>query len=187
MNILEIISIGGEPASGKGAVSKLLSEKLGYSIYRNGEYFRKLAKDHNMSVTEFNKYVENHPEIDREIESSASEYAKNHNKFIIDARLGFFVVPDSFKIYLTVDLDIAAKRAFLDNLRKDTESFSSIDEQKRDLFERNKLETERYLHLYGVDKSDINNYDLVIDTSNLSIDEVVDLIIDKYNIWIKKQ
>ena len=33
-----IISLAGELASGKGTVSKLLSEELNYTIYRNGEY-----------------------------------------------------------------------------------------------------------------------------------------------------
>ena len=64
-----IISLTGDLASGKGETSKILTEKLGYGIYRNGQYFRKLAKEMNMSVTEFNIYVEGHPEIDKQIES----------------------------------------------------------------------------------------------------------------------
>ena len=72
-----IISLSGELASGKGTVSKLLMEDLNYGIYRNGEYFRKLAKEKNMSVTEFNEYVDKHPEIDRQIENSASLYAND--------------------------------------------------------------------------------------------------------------
>ena len=82
-----IISLAGDLASGKGETSKILIEKLGYGIYRNGQYFRELAKKMNMSVTEFNIYVEKHPEIDRKIENSAAEYAKTHDNFIIDARL----------------------------------------------------------------------------------------------------
>ena len=82
-----IISLGGELASGKGTVSKILMEKLNYTVYRNGDYFRKLAKENGMDVTTFNEYVEKHPEIDRKIENSASEYAKTHDNFIIDARL----------------------------------------------------------------------------------------------------
>ena len=82
-----IISLGGELASGKGTVSKILMERLNYTVYRNGDYFRKLAKESGMDVTTFNKYVKDHPEIDRRIENSASEYAKEHDNFIIDARL----------------------------------------------------------------------------------------------------
>ena len=62
-------------------------ERLNYTVYRNGDYFRKLAKESGMDVTTFNEYVKSHPEIDRSIENSASEYAKKHDNFIIDARL----------------------------------------------------------------------------------------------------
>lgn len=82
-----IISLGGELASGKGTVSKILMDRLNFGVYRNGDYFRKLAKEMEMDVTTFNIYVKEHPEIDRQIENSASEYAKEHDNFIIDARL----------------------------------------------------------------------------------------------------
>lgn len=82
-----IISLGGELASGKGTVSKILMERLNFGIYKNGDYFRKLGKEMGMDVTTFNIYVKEHPEIDRQIENSAAEYAKEHDNFIIDARL----------------------------------------------------------------------------------------------------
>ena len=135
-----IISLGGELASGKGTVSKILMEKLNFGIYRNGDYFRKLAKDMGMDVTTFNEYVMNHVEIDKQIENSASEYAKTHDNFIIDARLGWYAVPESFKVYLKVDIDVAAKRAFFDELRKGTEKFATIEEQKADMQKRYKIE-----------------------------------------------
>lgn len=87
-----IISLGGELASGKGTVSKILMEKLNFGVYRNGDYFRKLAKEMGMDVTTFNEYVMNHTEIDKQIENSAAEYAKTHDNFIIDARLGWYAV-----------------------------------------------------------------------------------------------
>ena len=76
-----IISICGDLASGKGTVSNILLKDLEYNtIYKNGEYFRKLAKEHGMDVTSFNKYVEEHPEIDIAIEKSAGDIAKTHDK-----------------------------------------------------------------------------------------------------------
>lgn len=179
-----IISIAGDLASGKGTASKIISEKLNYGIYKNGEFFRKLAKDMNMDVTTFNKYVESHPEIDIQIENSAKEYSKSHDNFIIDARLGWYAVPESFKVYLTVDINEAARRAFEDANRKDTENFKSIEEQKKDLELRFKLENERYFNLYNVRKEDLSNYDLVIDTTNKLPDDIANEIIEKYNKWI---
>ena len=121
MNKKHIISLSGDLASGKGTVSNILTADLNYGIYRNGEYFRKLAKEMGMDVTSFNVYVKEHPEIDRQIENSAAEYAKQNDNFVIDARLGWYAVPESFKVYLKVDLDVSAQRAFYDEKRKSTE------------------------------------------------------------------
>ena len=181
-----IISIAGELASGKGVVSTILMEKLNYGIYRNGEYFRKLAKEMNMDVTTFNEYVKKHPEIDIKIEKSATEYAKEHDNFIIDARLGWYAVPESFKVYLTVDIDEAARRAFCDEKRKSTESFNTLEAQKADLIKRYNLENERYFKLYNVHKEDLKNYDLVLDTTNNTPEEIAEMIKEEYEKWLKK-
>ncbi len=181
-----IISLSGELASGKGAVSEVLQAKLQYGIYKNGEYFRKLAREAGMDVTAFNKYVEKHPEIDRQIEKSAAEYAKENDKFIIDARLGWYAVPESFKVYMKVDIDVAAKRAFNDDKRKSTEKFATVEEQKSDMQNRYKLENERYWNIYKVHKEDENNYDYVIDTTYLTPEQVADNIIEEYEKWLNK-
>lgn len=178
-----IISLSGELASGKGAVSAVLQEKLNYGIYRNGEYFRKLARQMNMDVTTFNEYVKKHPEIDIQIENSATEYSKTHDNFIIDARLGFYAVPESFKVYLTVDIDEAARRAFNDEKRKSSENLRTIEEQKEDLIKRYKIENERYWEVYKIRKEDLSNYDLVIDTTSITPEEVANKIILEYEKW----
>ena len=174
-----IISLGGELASGKGTTSRVLMKRLNYGIYRNGDYFRELAKNMNMDVTTFNIYVENHPEIDRQIENSAAEYAKTHDNFIIDARLGWYAVPESFKVYLKVDLDVAARRAFFDEARKDSEKFNTLEEQKADIQKRYNWQ------LYQVRKEDESNYDLVIDTTELTGEETADIIEKEYKKWLK--
>ena len=181
-----IISLGGELASGKGTVSKILMEELNFGIYKNGDYFRKLGKEMGMDVTTFNIYVKEHPEIDKKIEYSATEYAKDHDNFIIDARLGWYAVPESFKVYLKVNIDEATKRALNDMNRKDSENFTSFEEQKADMLKRYKLENERYFNLYGVRKEDESNYDLVIDTTTLTPNQVADKIKEEYLKWLKR-
>ena len=180
-----IISICGDLASGKGTVAKILLEDLKYNtIYKNGEYFRKLAKEHGMDVTSFNEYVENHPEIDKAIEKSAGDYAATHDKFIIDARLGWYAVPESFKVYLKVDLEVSAHRAFNDPNRKSSENFNTVEEQKADIQKRYKLENMRYWNLYKVRKDDMSNYYFVIDTTELNPQEVADKIKEAYFRWL---
>ncbi len=187
MSNYHIISLAGDIASGKGAVSLILSERLSYSIYKNGEYFRRLASSYNMTVKEFNIYCESHPEIDYDIENSAKQHSKTHDNFIIDARLGWYAVKQSFKVYLKVDTDEAARRVFADSTRGKVENYSSLENAKKEIEERFKLENERYFKLYGVRKDDMSNYDLVIDTTYLSPEEVAQKIEKEYYIWLKNK
>ena len=181
-----IISLGGELSSGKGTVSRILMADLNYGVYRNGDYCRELCKKMGIDITTFNIYVKDHPELDRKIEYSATEYSKNHDNFIIDARLGWYAVPESFKVYLKVDIDVAAKRAFEDLDRKSSENFATVEEQKADMQKRYQLENERYFDVYGIRKEDESNYDLVIDTTNLTPQEVANIIKEKYFEWLEK-
>ena len=99
---------------------------------------------------------------------------------------GWYAVPESFKVYLKVDIDVAAKRAFEDEMRKSSEKFDTVEEQKQDMQKRYKLENERYLELYGVRKEDESNYDLVIDTTNLTPEQVADKIEQEYTKWLEE-
>ena len=181
-----IISPAGDLAAGKGTVSEILIKDLNYGIYRNGEYARKLARDMGLDITSFNAFLAEHPEIDLQIEKSASEYAKEHDNFIIDARLGWYAVPESFKVYLKVDIDVAAQRAFNDPKRKSTESFETVEEQKADMIRRYKMENDRYWKLYHVHKDDMSNYDLVIDTTELTPEQTAKIIEEEYEKWLNK-
>lgn len=181
-----IISLAGDLAAGKSRVTDLLQKELGYSIYRNGEKFRALGLEMGMSVTEFSTYAEQHPEVDRRLEEEATKYAETNDNFIIDARMGWYAIPESFKVYLKVDRDVGAKRAFEDEKRKKTENFSTVEEYKEYMLMRYNSENERYFKLYGVRKDDMNNYDLVIDTTNLTIEEVKAKILTEYIKWLEE-
>lgn len=179
----DIISITGDLASGQSTVSKMLAEDLNYYLYRNGAYFRKLAVEKGMSVTEFGEYVEKHPDIDMQIEKSATEYAKTHTNIVIDAKMGWYAVPESFKVYLKVDQDIAAKRAFADPNRKRSENLPTLEAQKEDMIRRTKNDLSRYFGLYKVYRNDMSNYDFVLDTSHLTPEEVLRKIKEEYEKW----
>ncbi len=181
-----VISITGDLASGKSTVTKYLMQELGYEIYKNGERFRQMAKEMNMSVSEFGDYVEKHPEIDRNLDDYARKYGEEHDNFIIDARLGWYTVPNSFKVYLKVNQDEGARRAFNDPDRKDTENFATVEEYKADMIKRYNGENERYINLYGVNRADMSNYDLVVDTTSMTREEVKETILREYKKWLEE-
>lgn len=179
-----VITITGDHASGQGTLSKLLQNEFGYEIYRNGQYARKIAKEMGMSITQFQEFLNQNPDFDKKIEKSASEYAASHDNLIIDAKLGWYAVPYSFKIYLKVDIDVAAKRAFEDEKRKDTEPFASIEQAKELIKYRYAEENKRWLEEYGVHREDMDNYDIVVDTTNLTPEEVYEKVKEAYLKWL---
>lgn len=182
-----IITIAGDHASGQGTLSNNLKEKLGYEIYRNGQYVRQLAKEKGMTIAEFQVYLNEHPDLDREIENSATEYASTRDNLIIDAKLGWYAIPESFKVYLKVDIDVAVNRAFEDQARKNTEPFSSLEEAKEKILYRHGEETKRWIEEYGVNRDDMTNYDLVIDTTMLSPMQVCDAVVAEYIKWLENK
>lgn len=182
----QIIALCGNISSGKSLVGEKLASRFSMKLYKASDKFRSWAREANMSLVEYNEYVKNNPELDRKMEMSTGEYAKSHNNIIIDARLGFFVVPTSFKVYLKVDLDTATSRMMGDLVRRGLEEkYSSFAEAKQAIVARETAEQDRYLKLYGVNIRDENNFDLVVDTSHRTPDEVVELIANSYESWLK--
>lgn len=183
----EIIALCGNISSGKSSVGEKLSQVLSMEHYKASDKFRSWAREADMTLVEYNEYVKKNPELDRKMEMSTGEYAKEHNKIIIDARLGFFVVPYSFKVYLSVDLDTATSRMMGDLVRRgEEEKYSSFAEAKQAIISRENAERDRYLKLYGVDIRDKKNFDLIVDTSHLTPDEVVNKIVSEYKLWLEK-
>ena len=85
---------------------------------------------------------------------------------------------------MTVDIDVAAERAFNDSKRKSTESFDTVEEQKADMIRRTSLENERYWKLYHVRKDDMSNYDLVVDTTEQTPEQTAEIIEREYKKWL---
>jgi len=174
-----IITITGDLGSGKSTVSKLLQERLNFDYIYTGKIQRMIADRYNMTTMELNKYSEIHPEIDEEIDSTFKSL-KNSSHLIVDSRMAWFFIPQSFKVYLQTDLMVAISRISADSQRI-SESYSSKEEAARLITARKESENKRYMVLYGADSSDLSNFDLVIDTSNISPEQVADLIITEFN------
>jgi len=174
----KIITITGDLGSGKSTVSAILCRRLGYEYINTGKIQREIANRYGMTTVELNHYSETHPEIDAEIDTTFKSLNKE-SELIIDSRLAWYFIPDSFKVFLTVDLDIAAKRIVNDLLRT-SEKYVTIEEAKKKLTERKSSENKRYMELYGIDCSILSNFNLVLNTSLLQPDEVAELIISSY-------
>src|SRR5574344_387317 len=180
------IAISGDLGSGKSVLSKHLKTELGFEVISIGVIQRELAWRKGMDALEFNHFMETHPEIDQECDDMVASYGKNDQNLILDSRLAWHFIPQSFKIHLKVDSLTAATRIYNDNVRKN-EKYSSIADAQTKLDERKASERKRYKQLYGVDVEELANYDCVVDTTNASPEEIYQTIMQSYNAWLGKQ
>ena len=176
---MQHITITGSLGSGKSHVSSIIKEATGMEIESIGSLLRKMAQNHGMSTIEFNKYMEEHPELDHELDSFVKEQGLSSIPKIFDSRLAWNFIPQSFKVYLYVEDDIAAKRVFHDNKRVN-EKYENRDEAQFHIAERRKSEILRYKKQYDLDLDALTNYNLVIDTSHSTPEEIASLIIENY-------
>ncbi len=183
-----IISISGLPGSGKSTVAKIVCEKMGYERYYMGGILRKMAENKGVTILELMKQAETDSTIDEEIDQYVTDLGRNSDNFVIESRTAFYFIPDALKVYISVDLGEASKRIFKDlakEERKNEEKADSIEELAKKLQERVETDKMRYEKYYGVDFTNENNYDLVIDSTNLSPEETAEKIIKMANDMIK--
>ncbi|MCP4663341.1 MAG: AAA family ATPase [bacterium] len=176
------MSITGDIGSGKSVITGLLGEDTGYRLYSTGQMQREIAARRGMSTLELNRYAETHPEIDEEIDSASRALRSKPEAFIIDSRIAWNFIPESFKVYLVVDVNIAASRILSDNIRQ-TESYEDLATAREDIRRRRRSEKDRFLEMYDIDLLDLNNYDLVVDTSCSSPQEIATVILRAFRSW----
>ena len=106
--------------------------------------------------------------------------------WLIDSRLAFFNIPEAFSVRLTANSDVAGERLFNDRTRgKEDNHYKNIEDAKKEREERRIGENKRYLERYGVDLTDENNYDLIIDTSYASVPDIAEVILQCQNYYDK--
>lgn len=125
--------------------------------------------------------------IDPEIEKLGKKILEENNPnevWLIDSRLAFHNIPESFAVRLTVRDDVAAERLFNDTSRGSEDSnYENIEEARKKVLERKEGEQDRYKRRYGIDLENPDNYKLIIDTSYSDVDEIADTIFlcEEYN------
>ncbi len=172
-----IITISGIAGSGKSTVAKLLAKRLGYKHYSIGDLMRKIAKERGISLLELSKLAETDKCIDEELDKKQIELGKTEDNFVIDSRLGFHFIPKSIKVFLEVDISEAAKRILKE--KREHETYKDVKESIEQIKRRMESEDKRYRKYYNVDYRKRENYDIIIDTTSLTPEEVVDEILKR--------
>ena len=183
----KIITIAGKPGSGKSTTSKKLGEELNYERFSSGDFFRQVGLEKGLNLMELTKLAEKDKSIDQLTDEKVRSMGEKEN-IIVESRLAFHWIPKSFKVYLDLDLETCAERMFkdleLNPSRKESEDCNSLEEMKESLSTRFESEKKRYEEMYRVDPRDLSQYDLVINTKEINVDEVCEEIKMKYKSWL---
>jgi cytidylate kinase len=163
------ITIAGDIGSGKSTIAKRLADLAGREPLSTGGIQRQLAQARGLTVLELNKLAEQDPSIDQEIDGYLIRL--EDRQLVVESRMAWHFVPETLKLYLYIS-DGAAARRIIGAQRID-EHYGTIANAIQPIMARRRSEIIRFRKYYNVDIDDLRNYDLVIDTTFATVEEVV--------------
>ncbi len=183
----QIITIAGRPGCGKSSTAKAVAEHLGYHHFSSGDLFRAIAREQGIDLMQANLSAEQNTEVDHLVDRRLQEIGKKESQIVIDSRTAWHWMPTSFKVFLNLDLQVAAERILSqkddarllsENINRDPSAYATILQNRLD------SERRRYKALYNIDPYLTDNFDLVIDTAVNTLEQVTELVLTKYKEWL---
>ncbi len=170
-----VVVISGQSTCGSTTTAKLLSEKLGVKFFSVGLKYKEIAKKMSEKETEavakfFSTNEGKSKSLHERLDEMQRELAKEGN-VVIDSKLGIRMIKDAdLKVYLKAPKNVRASRVS----KRDG---IPIEEAKKILDEKEKLEEKNFFDLYRFHPSDQEKEaDLVIDTSDKTPEEITEII-----------
>lgn len=164
------ITIFGLAGTGTSSVGRLLAEKIGADFISAGNIYRQSAKDLGLSLIEYEKLCLVDDTHDRSLDKKMKEYGETHTHFVAESRLAWFSIPDAFKIKFITDFEVRAGRvAGRDGVSRE----AAVAE----ILLRENAVLDKYKRYYDLDDySADEHFELIIDTTHISQQEIVDKI-----------
>ncbi len=183
------ITLTGNLGSGKSTLSKILENQYGYEIFSTGKVIRQIASEHGVSVLEMNKLMEKDHKYDHEIDNTTARISRENpdKNILFDSRLAWNFVEKSFKVFLSVSLDVAATRVSEDLTRGGVENYKSLDEAKKKLKERAETEDKRYKEIYGIEYFNMSNYNLILDSTDCAPEILAQILKEEADAYEKAE
>ncbi|OGL66945.1 hypothetical protein A2856_00380 [Candidatus Uhrbacteria bacterium RIFCSPHIGHO2_01_FULL_63_20] len=175
-----VITLSGLPGSGKTTIASMLAERLGVNWYSMGDLRGKMAAERGLTIDQLNELGEKEAFTDKEVDDYQAKLGVSGESFVIDGRLSWHFIPDAFKVFLYVDPSVGAQRVIDSQKHKerpDEQAYVSVEDAERVLCARMESDQRRYQKYYGLDILKRDNYNLWIDTSKLTPQQIVATIL----------
>jgi cytidylate kinase len=163
------ILLSGLSGTGSTTAARRIAGDLGLRYVYGGQIFRNLAAERGISLEELAESLERDLEAEREIDDRLIDAGKGDSVLIESRTIGWLFPRElpALRIWLTCDLAERLQRV---------ERRENHPRSRENLLRRESSDNRRYLHLYGIEPEDFSPFDLVLDTTDMSVDEVVDEI-----------
>ena len=173
------IVISGPPAVGKTTVAKGLAEEFDLTYVSGGDVLKEIAKDHGFDSEgedwwdteegmQFLTQREKNYEFDKQLDKKLTDLFNQGNMVITSYTLPW-LIKDGIKIWLEGSHESSTKRM----QTRDNMTSKEAYEVTRERFDKNKA---LYKKLYNFDFGDDKSvFDLVINTNNLTAQQVIDV------------
>lgn len=185
-----IISFGGNAGSGKSTIAQMLADKLGWPRYYIGGLRREKARERGLTLAEYNQLGETDPATDFEVDEYQKELANKEDNFVIEGRTSWYFIPQSLKIFLTVDERIGAERILAELQQTNSRNESSVETIEEMIAinrERKESDERRYRKFYqDIEVYNPANFDFVVDTTDLTPEQVFSIIHDHVQALLAK-
>lgn len=132
-----IITITGKPCSGKGTVSKIFCKDYNFEYICVGDIMRQHAESKGYKdILSYNADTKEVINSDLIVDARTKEIGETRSTddILFDSRLAWHFIPNSFKVFIDVDWDIAAKRLLEAN--RENEKVNNVIEAKQTLMNR---------------------------------------------------
>jgi len=163
------ILLSGLSGTGSTTAAERIAADLGLRYIYGGQIFRDLAEEREISLEELAESLERDQETERDLDRRLIAAGMNDNVLVEGRTIGWIFPRDveATRIWLTCDLQERLCRV---------QGREHHPRSAENLLRREASDNRRYRALYGIEPEDFSPFDLVLDTTRLSVDEVVNKI-----------
>ena len=158
--------LSGLSGTGSSTAAKRIASDMGLDYIYGGQIFRNLAAEQHISLEELAESLERNPEIEREVDQRLIQAAMSDNVLVESRTIGWLFPREipALRIWLTCDIAERLRRV---------QAREHHPRSAENLLRREGSDNRRYRNLYSIKENDFSPFDLVLDTTDLSVDEVV--------------